>query len=56
MSELVKRFNEVEEVGRLVPLPAHWRMGGHGDPIAVFDYLTLVLHEDGTVTWRKETP
>jgi hypothetical protein len=37
-----------------VPLPDGWRMGGHGDPIAVFDYnkgRALVLEDDGSVRW-----
>jgi len=35
---------------RLVPLPANYRATVTG-PEAVFDYLALVLHDDGTVSW-----
>lgn len=38
----------------VVPLPAHWRVGAHGDPIAVFDHISLHLHRDGSVTWSDE--
>lgn len=38
---------------RIVGIPHAWRMGGHGDPIAVFDRTALHLHEDGTVTWAQ---
>lgn len=37
-----------------VPLPAHWYLGIHGDPVATFDFLWLHLHADGTVSWTKE--
>ena len=39
----------------VIPLPVHWRMGAHGDPIAVFDHITLHLWPDGSVTWKDET-
>ena len=39
----------------VIPLPVHWRMGAHGDPIAEFDYITLHLWPDGSVTWKDET-
>ena len=39
----------------VIPLPVHWRMGAHGDPIAVFDYLVLHLHPDGSVTWSDQS-
>ncbi len=39
----------------VVPLPVHWRMGAHGDPIAVFDNISLHLWPDGSVTWSDET-
>ena len=45
------RFTEND---RLVSLPASWFLAAHGDPVAVFDYLVLVLHEDGTVTWFRD--
>lgn len=37
---------------QLVALPVGWRLGAHGDPVAVFDYIALRLHVDGTVTWE----
>lgn len=35
-------------------LPRAWRLGAHGDPIAVFNQPApvLQLHADGTVTWQ----
>lgn len=39
----------------VVPLPVHWRMGAHGDPIAVFDNISLHLWPDGSVTWTDDT-
>lgn len=38
----------------VIPLPVHWRLGLHGDPIAVFDHIVLHLHRDGTVTWSDQ--
>lgn len=35
---------------RRVPLPANYGMTVNG-PEPAFDYLALVLHADGTVTW-----
>lgn len=43
-----------ESTHRDVAIPAHWYLGAGGDPIAVFDYLVLELHTDGTVTWRRD--
>ena len=39
----------------VIPLPVHWRMGAHGDPIAEFDYIVLPLHPDGSVTWSDQS-
>ena len=39
----------------VIPLPVHWRMGAHGDPIAVFDHIALHLHPDGSVTWSDQS-
>jgi hypothetical protein len=39
-----------------IAVPAAWHLGGHGDPVAEFDYLQLRLHEDGTVTWVRDAP
>lgn len=36
-----------------VPLPRYYYQGVHGDPIAVFDRLGLLLHPDGSVTWKR---
>jgi hypothetical protein len=38
----------------MIPLPVHWRMGAHGDPIAVFDHIKLHLWPDGSVTWSDD--
>lgn len=45
--------DEQERDDRRIPIPASWYLGAHGDPVAVFDYLGLVLHPDGTVTWER---
>ena len=48
----------MEESTREIPIPTTYYLGGHGDPIAVFnrdDIVALVLHEDGTVTWKAES-
>ena len=39
----------------VIPLPVHWRMGDHGDPIAEFDCIVLHLHRDGSVTWSDQS-
>lgn len=41
-------------VVRTVSLPAHYYLGAHGDPVAVFDYLHLDFMSDGTVRWRED--
>lgn len=38
----------------VIPLPVEWRMGAHGDPIAVFGHIVLHLHPDGSVTWSDQ--
>lgn len=38
----------------IIPLPVHWYMGANGDPVAVFDHITLHLWPDGSVTWSDE--
>lgn len=45
-----------QEVGGhpTIPLPVLWRLGAHGDPIAVFDHIVLHLWPDGSVTWTDE--
>lgn len=35
-----------------VALPASYRLAAHGDPVAQFEGLHLVLHPDGSVTWE----
>lgn len=40
------------ETPRRVALPASWFLGAHGDPVAQFEGLQLVLHPDGSVTWE----
>lgn len=39
-----------------VVMPARWYLGAHGDPIARFgpESPVLVLHPDGSVTWRTQ--
>lgn len=40
-----------------VTLPKGYYQTAMGVPCAVFDYLILRLHSDGSVTWyRQETP
>jgi hypothetical protein len=39
----------------VVPLPVHWYQGAHGDPVPRFDFITLHLWPDGSVTWKDET-
>lgn len=49
--------NDFGTVVREVALPLGWRLGAHGDPIAVFDataILVLELRADGSVTWRDD--
>lgn len=41
---------------RRIPVPASYYLGGHGDPIAQFDHLVLLLHPDGRVTWESSDP
>lgn len=38
-----------------IPVPVRWRMGAHGDPIAVFDHIVLHLWPDGSVTWQDQS-
>lgn len=40
-----------------VVIPDGYYMGGHGDPVPVIDRakpIVLQLHDDGTVTWRRD--
>ena len=38
---------------RVIPLPTQWYLGAHGDPIATFDNVVLILHPNGGITWRQ---
>ena len=50
-----KPLPEVVTITRRIPLPSHWYLGAHGDPVARFDRLMLVLHPDGSVSWEQES-
>lgn len=41
-------------VVRRISVPAQWYLGAHGDPIAQFDYLILILMADGSVRWERD--
>ena len=38
---------------RIIGIPNTYYMGGHGDPVAQFDRTSLILHDDGSVSWCK---
>jgi len=45
---------EPPDVVRRISVPAQWYLGAHGDPIAQFDYLILILMADGSVRWERD--
>ena len=53
--DAVDKPQPLQAITRRVPLPSHWYLGAHGDPVARFDRLMLLLHPDGSVRWEQES-